>query len=82
MKFILYSLWLRIIGADNANAVLKNFHKTISKLEMARNFHIENMKLQSDIILAAEARRDRSDKEALQAETVASKLRAIVDPTK
>jgi hypothetical protein len=78
LRFALYRMWLRLTGADSVHAVLKNSYKLINKLEQARDFHRVNVHIQSEMIKAAEKRRDESDAEALKADGVASRLRALL----
>lgn len=71
-------LFLRIFRRPSVNGVLKNFHRTIAALEMVKKYHDDNAAEMSAAISRAEAERDASQKEALQADAVATKLRGIV----
>jgi hypothetical protein len=70
--------WFRALFRPNVDGVLKNFHRTIAKLETAKAWNDEESARQSALIKQAETEREACQKEALRADHVASKLKEIV----
>lgn len=62
----------------SVDGVLKNFHRTIARLERTRQWHEGYAAECSEEIKVLETKRDDSQKESLRASAVADKLRGIV----
>lgn len=71
-------LWLMALFTPNVDRVLKNFNRTISKLEKARDFHNHRQAELGRTMAAMKKQQEFSDGEALRAEGIATKLKGLI----